>query len=60
MQEEKKKFRKQKKEPVDKNPLNQKQRVAFEHIEKHYEEFHSDQNPFRSKQTQKDQMLFQI
>ena len=60
MQEEKKKFRKQKKEPVDKTPFNQKQRVAFEHIEKHYEEFHSDQNPFRSKQTHKDQMLFQI
>ena len=35
MQEEKKKFRKYKKEPVDKSLLNQKQKIAFEHIEKH-------------------------
>lgn len=60
MQEEKKKFRKYKKEPVDKTPLNVKQKIAYEHIEKHYQEFHNDMNPFRSKQTQKDQLLFQI
>ena len=60
MQEEKKKFRKYKKEPVDKTTLNVKQKIAYEHIEKHYQEFHNEMNPFRSKQTPKDQMLFQI
>ena len=35
MKEEKKKFKKQKKEPVDKSLLNEKQKIAYEHIEKH-------------------------
>ena len=35
MKEEKKKFKKQKKEHVDKSLLNKKQKIAFEHIEKH-------------------------
>ena len=40
--------------------MNEKQKIAFKHIKDHYNEFHNDQNPFKSRQTKDDQMLFQI
>jgi len=60
MNVEKTKFRKYKREPVDKTKLNEKQRIAFEYIEKHYYKYHNPENINIQKQSANDQLRFQI
>ena len=60
MREEKRKLRKYKKEPVDKKLLNEKQLIAFEYIESHYNAFHNPENPNKKRQLPQDQLKFQI
>ena len=60
MSKEKHKLRKYKKQFVNTKLLNAKQKLAFDHIQSHYNKFHNSSNSNGVIQTPNDQLKFQI